>query len=204
MLVALGLGAWLLLTLLADSPKATTAAAGLEPTAARATPRLDQAPAPKAFAAGPQLADAHEHAQNEQAPDLGYDPAKHPHPLTGERARIHHENRLIQGLNDAMDSKNPDSLRQVLADYRQSHPEDPHQLQKGYALIADCLDEPGPASRVAGEHYMKQNRASTLRRFVERHCVKTAPHHELMQHRPTVLHSAEHSGLRSPAREENR
>ena len=108
-------------------------------------------------------------------PNLEYDPAKHPHPLTDERARIHHENSLIQGLNDAMDSKDPDNLRQVLADYRQSHPENAHHLQEGYALIADCLDEPGPASRVAGERYMKEHRASTLRRFVERHCVKTAP-----------------------------
>jgi hypothetical protein len=41
---------------------------------------------------------------------------------------------------------------------------------EGYALIADCLDDPGPASRIAGERYMKENRASTLRRFVERHC----------------------------------
>ena len=175
MLVALGLGAWLLLTLLDDSPKATMAAAGLEPMPPRAAPRLDHAAAPKAPAGGPQLADAHEHAQSEQAPDLEYEPAKHPHPLTDERARIHHENNLIQGLNDAMDSKDPDSLRQVLADYRQSHPEDPHHLQEGYALIADCLDEPGPASHAAGERYMKENRASTLRRFVERHCVKTAP-----------------------------
>ena len=166
MFVALGFGASLLLTLLGDSPQATMAAAGVEPTAPRAAPRLDGAAAPKATAAGPQLADA---------PHREYDPAKHPHPLTGERARIHHENNLIQGLNDAMDSKDPDRLRQVLAEYRQSHPEDPHRLQEGYALIADCLDQPGPASRVAGERYMKENRASTLRRFVERHCVKTAP-----------------------------
>jgi hypothetical protein len=175
LLVALGLGAWLLLTVLDDSPKATTAAAGLEREPPRAAPRLDQAAEPKAPALGPQLVDAHEHAPNERAPDLEYDPAKHPHPLTEERARIHHENRLIQSLNDAMDAQDPGSLRQVLADYRQSHPEDPHHLQEGYALIADCLDEPGPSSRVAAERYMKENRASTLRRFVERHCLKTAP-----------------------------
>jgi len=175
--VALGLGAWLLLTLLDDSPKATMAAAGVELTAPRAAARLDEAAAaaPKAPAAGPHLADAHEHVRNEQARDLEYDPARHPHPLTEERARIHLENSLIQSLNDAMDSQDPDSLRQVLAGYRQSHPEDPHHLQGGYGLIADCLDEPGPASRAAGERYMKENRASTLRRFVERHCVKTAP-----------------------------
>jgi hypothetical protein len=164
LLVALGFGAGLLLALLDDAPKATMAAADLEPAAPRAAPQLDNAAPPKAPAAGRQLADAHE---------FEYDPAKHPHPLTGERARIHRENRLIQGLNDAMDSKNPEGLRQVLAEYRQSHPEDPHQLQEGYALIADCLDRPGPASRVAGERYMKEHRASTLRRFVERHCVKT-------------------------------
>jgi hypothetical protein len=177
LLVALGLGAWLLLTQLDDLPNDTMAAAGVEPTAPRAAARLDQAAAaaPQAPAAGPQLAVAHEHAENEQARDLEYDPARHPHPLTDERARIHHENNLIQGLNDAMDSQDPDSLRQVLADYRRSHPEDPHRLQEGYALIADCLDDPGPASRVVGERYMKENRASTLRRFVERHCVKTAP-----------------------------
>ena len=173
--MALGLGAWLLLALLDRSPKATIAAAGVEPTPPPAAPPLDQAATPKAPAAGSQLAGAHQHAQNEQASDLEYDPAKHPHPLTAERARIHHENFLIQGLNDAMDSNDADGLRQVLADYRQSHPEDPHHLQDGYALIADCLDEPGATSRVAGERYMMENRASILRRFVERHCVKTAP-----------------------------
>ena len=84
LLVALGLGAWLLPTLLDDTPKATMAAAGLEPTA----PRLEQAAAPKAPAAAPQLADAHEHVQNEQAPDPDYEAARRPHPLTDERARI--------------------------------------------------------------------------------------------------------------------
>lgn len=94
----------------------------------------------------------------------------HPHPITAEHARIFRENATIQALNDAMDSKDPKTLRQFLIRYRNEYPEDAQQLQQGYELIADCLEQ-RPGSQSAGQRYFDQETASSLRRFVLRHCL---------------------------------
>jgi hypothetical protein len=88
-----------------------------------------------------------------------------------ERLWINRENQLIQLANDAVDLERPAQLREVLETYREHDPTDKSGLQKGYSVIADCLDQPGPASRTAAERFIVEERASTLRRFVRRHCI---------------------------------
>lgn len=92
------------------------------------------------------------------------------HAITPELQRIRHENDLIRKLNDAMALGDFITLRKVLATYRETHPEDEYALQEGYELIADCLEFPGSETKARGLQYWKDNRASTLRRFVRRHC----------------------------------
>jgi|GEM_PF-1586817 len=94
----------------------------------------------------------------------------HPHPITAEHARIFRENATIQALNDAMDAKDVDALRRFLTRYRLEYPEDAQQLQQGYALIANCLDG-RPGSHEAAQRYFAEETASSLRRFVWRHCL---------------------------------
>ncbi len=94
----------------------------------------------------------------------------HPHPITAEHTRIFRENASIQALNDAMDSRDAQALRKYLARYRSEYPEDAHELQPGYELIADCLEQ-RPGSRAAAQHYFDEERGSSLRRFVLRHCL---------------------------------
>jgi len=94
----------------------------------------------------------------------------HPHPITPAHERIYRENNLIHTMNGAMDVQDAAGLRRLLADYRADYPEDPHALQEGYAVIADCLDKPGEASTAAARAYFAANKASTLRRYVRRHC----------------------------------
>ncbi len=97
----------------------------------------------------------------------------HPHPITPEHKRIFQENALLYQLNEAMDGKEVPRLRQLLKNYRDEYPEDPNQMQAGYALIADCLEHPGDATiRAAAQRYFKEEIASTLRRFVLRHCLE--------------------------------
>jgi hypothetical protein len=94
----------------------------------------------------------------------------HPHPLTPEHARIFRENATIQALNDAMDSQDAKAMRGSLLRYRLETPEDSQQLQQGYELIVDCL-EGRPGYREAARRYFDEETASSLRRFVLRHCL---------------------------------
>ena len=94
----------------------------------------------------------------------------HPHRITPEHARIFRENATIQALNDAMDSKDGKALRRYLTRYRLEYPEDAQQLQPGYELIVNCL-EGRPGFQQAAQRYVDEETASSLRRFVWRHCL---------------------------------
>jgi len=96
----------------------------------------------------------------------------HPHPITAAHQLVFRENALIGAINGAMDVKDARGLRELLDQYRREYPEDPSQLQEGYRIIADCLDNPGAASTAAAQRYCDVERGSTLRRFVGRHCLE--------------------------------
>jgi len=151
---------------------------------AAAAPPREQMPAPKAL---PRPVETHAPSEKPAlalvsvATDgLPYMPASptanaptgpvHPHPITPEHARIFRENATIQALNDAMDVKDAKTLRRFLTRYRSEYPEDAQQLQQGYELIADCL-EGRAGSRAAAQRYFDEETASSLRRFVLRHCL---------------------------------
>ena len=95
----------------------------------------------------------------------------HPHPITPQHQRIYAENRLVGALDGAMEVKDATGMRRLLDQYRREYPEDDNDLQDGYAVIADCLDHPGSASRGAAEHWLDAHNGSTLKRFVNRHCL---------------------------------
>jgi hypothetical protein len=95
-----------------------------------------------------------------------------PHPLTPRHERIFRENNLIGNLNGAMDVKDAGGLRRLLAQYRDEYPEDAHVLQDGYALIADCLERPGPDTRAVAQRYYDEQLDSGLRRYIRRHCLE--------------------------------
>ncbi|HLK91748.1 MAG TPA: hypothetical protein VKZ18_17790 [Polyangia bacterium] len=89
------------------------------------------------------------------------------HPLTPRHVRLLRENALIGGL----DVNDGAGLRRLLDEYRREFPDDPSQLQAGYAVIADCLQHPGPAASSAGRPYAEVEAGSILRRFVLRACL---------------------------------
>jgi hypothetical protein len=97
---------------------------------------------------------------------------EHPHPLTPAHARIYRENNLLGALNGALDVEDAAGLRRLLEAYQDEYPEDPHALQEGYAIIADCLEHPGAGSSDAARQYYETETASTLRRYVRRHCLE--------------------------------
>jgi hypothetical protein len=96
-----------------------------------------------------------------------------PHPITPAHRRIFRENNLIGSLNGAMDVKDAAGLRRLLARYREEYPEDGHVLQQGYALIAECLERPGPETRALAQRYYDQQLDSGLRRYIRRHCLES-------------------------------
>ena len=106
----------------------------------------------------------------EQPADGDVEEDPHPHPLTPERDQLQWELQLVGALNDAVDLAHPDRIRAVLEVYRREFTEDPNAMQAGYQVIADCLELPGPTSLAAARRYYREHRASTLRRFVRRHC----------------------------------
>ena len=96
----------------------------------------------------------------------------HPHPITPKHVRIFEENALLFQLNEAMDGRVATRLRALLTQYRLQYPDDPHDMQTGYALIADCIEHPNDdQTRAAAQRYYDEETASTLRRFVMRHCL---------------------------------
>ena len=98
----------------------------------------------------------------------------HPHPITPQHKRIFRENALLFQLNEAMDGNEAPRLRGLLKQYSDEYPDDPHDMQKGYALIADCIERPSADTRAAARRYYDEEIASTLRRFVMRHCLEDA------------------------------
>lgn len=96
----------------------------------------------------------------------------HPHPITAQHERIYRENNLIGALNGAVDVRDAAGLRRLLAEYREQYPEDEHALQTGYAIIAECLDNQGPAACAQAQRYYDEEIASNLRRYVRRICLE--------------------------------
>ncbi|WP_438030720.1 hypothetical protein [Sorangium sp. So ce233] len=106
------------------------------------------------------------------SPDDRHDGPAHPHPITPRHLEIQRDNGLLALLNDAMSARNGARMRELLNEARRTHPGDASRLQDGYAIIADCLEAPGEASRAAAEGYYAQRRASTVRRFVRTICLE--------------------------------
>jgi hypothetical protein len=96
----------------------------------------------------------------------------HPHPISAQHQRIFAENRVAFALDDATDAKDVAVMKDLLAQYRRDFPEDQWQLQDGYAVIIDCLEHPGSASRQAAERWLDQNNGSTVKRSVLRNCIE--------------------------------
>jgi hypothetical protein len=96
----------------------------------------------------------------------------HPHPITPRHLRIYAENRLIGGIEGAMEVKDTAGMRRLLEQYRREYPEDDNQLQDGYAVIADCLDHRDDATRAAAERWLDLHNGSGAKRFVLRHCIE--------------------------------
>lgn len=95
------------------------------------------------------------------------------HPFTSEHRRIEHELDLIRRLNDAFDRRDPARMRLLLETYLDAHGEDPHAMQEGYEILADCIDSSrshGVTERDRARDYYEREPASTLRRLVRRTC----------------------------------
>lgn len=95
---------------------------------------------------------------------------RHPHPITPTRLRIYRENNLMGAMSRAMDRGRYEELRQLNAQYRDEYPEDEHNLQRAYDLIADCQEQLTDERQAAAREFWKKHRSSQLRRFVRRHC----------------------------------
>jgi hypothetical protein len=97
----------------------------------------------------------------------------HPHPITPQHQRIYGENRLVGGIEGAMEAKDAQGMRRLLEQYRREYPEDDQDLQDGYAVIADCIEHPGAAgNRAAADRWLDAHNGSTAKRFVLRYCVE--------------------------------
>lgn len=103
------------------------------------------------------------------------DETGHPHPITEKHRRIFEENNRIGAMSGAMDQGDFAALRRMNADYRRDYPEDDNDLQEGYDLIADCLEERTPRAIEAARGFWQTHRASALRRYVRRHCLEERP-----------------------------
>jgi hypothetical protein len=135
------------------------------PRPARAAPPPAAAEDEVTTSDGLPIAPAHEGDPRPEGP-------MHPHPITPQHVRLYAENRLVGELSGAMDVKDAPGIRRLLEQYRREYPEDDNMLQDGYALIADCFEHPGPATREAAVRWIESHNGSILKRFVYRHCLE--------------------------------
>lgn len=167
-LLLLAFGFWLLLgrDKVPKSPREAsvteTPAEPAEPPAPPPAPVRAAAPAPTPGPAGATTT-ASVQATDELPPS---------HPITPERERLQLQNRYIQTLNDAMDLGDGPKLRELAKRFRAEGFDDVDKLGEGYAIVADCLEHPGEASRAAAQKFWDENRASNLRRHLHRHCLE--------------------------------
>lgn len=130
----------------------------------------NDSPATRAAAQGPAAgprADTHE-----PATDADVDAASHPHPITSHHVRIQLENQFIQQLNDAVDLRDSRQIRALVARYRAEGFADVDKLGDGHAIIADCLEQPGEASRATARSFYDRERGSIIRRQLRRICLE--------------------------------
>jgi hypothetical protein len=176
-LIAAGVAAWLLL---APAPRpsepvedATQAMAAPvpPPAASPAWPAAPPAPRPPPPPVDEIITTDGLPIMPPRATDPRPEGPVHPHPITPRHQRIFAENRLVGALNGAMDVKDVPGMRRLLDEYRRDYPEDDNMLHDGYAVIADCFERPGAASRAAAETWIASHNGSTLKRFVHRHCL---------------------------------
>jgi hypothetical protein len=110
-----------------------------------------------------------------RSPEHDLDETGHPHPITPQHRRIFEENNRLGAMSGAMDQGDFAALRRMNAQYREDYPEDDHDLQEGYDLIADCLEERTPQAIEAARRFWHTHKASMLRRHVRRHCLEDRP-----------------------------
>lgn len=99
-------------------------------------------------------------------------PINVPHPITPEHERLFAVNRLVHQARQAVDSRDVPQLRMVLAQLGELEPTDPFRHRQGYERIADCLENPGAASRAAAQNFVQTETASPVRRLVRRRCLE--------------------------------
>ena len=98
--------------------------------------------------------------------------AMHPHGFTPVHERIYRENNLVGQLDGAMDARDVQGMRRLLEQYREEYPEDSHEMQVGYRLIADCLEFPNDQERrAAAQRYYDIEIESGLRRYIRWYCL---------------------------------
>ena len=95
-----------------------------------------------------------------------------PHAITPQHQRIFEENTRIASMNYAMDTGDFATLRRLNSERRKDYPEDADVLKEGYDLIADCLEQRTPRAVSAARRFWQAERASSLRRYVRRHCLE--------------------------------
>lgn len=152
----------------AESPELPELAAAIQPLPEPVVLAARVAPTPPK----PEVADDGIPIMGPGSSDSTANGPRHPHPFTPQHERIFKENSMLGSLNGAMDAGDPDALRQLNAEYRVEFPDDPQQLQTGYDLIAECLEQRTEETRAKAQRYFDEQRGSTLRRFVKRHCLE--------------------------------
>ena len=135
-----------------SEPPAPAPVAEDEPAPAAAPPPPPVAPRPAPAPARPPAPDPDEVITSDGLPIMPVrgEPSGpvHPHPITPMHQRIFGENRLVGGIEGAMEIKDTAGMRRLLEKYRREYPEDDQEAQDGYAIIADCIDHPGATERV--------------------------------------------------------
>lgn len=128
--------------------------------------------APLSAASAPPFAppEARPGARAEEEPR--YAELEHPHPITERHRKIQRENNLRALLNEAVSARNGERVRELLREYRLSHPEDENRLQAGYEVLAECLANPGDTARLEAARYYDAHRSSILRRSIRRVCLE--------------------------------
>ena len=96
----------------------------------------------------------------------------HPHPITPQHQRIYARTAWSASSTAPWTSRTCRRCGSCSRSTGATTRKTTTMLQDGYAVIADCLEHPGEATRAAATQWAETHRGSTLRRFVNRHCLE--------------------------------
>ena len=103
---------------------------------------------------------------------IGFDRARHAHPITAEHLRLYREDDLLDGAWQALRRRDFAAARQLVATHQAEYPDSKSHMDEGLLLLADCMQSPSAANKARAQAFYDSKTYSPMRRRLRRSCLE--------------------------------